>query len=221
MKVLKTLFNNFKNKFTKSKNDDNKINIEAKSVNIVDYVSDKTNTPTHEIMSKIDYSNIGEVEIINPNGTKTILTLDDIPYTSFLYYEDASKIKEKYQLDIYNTFKVVRCLGPNAGLLAYKYFVIDKNPVDYGILDITLGQRINVTGSWYMELDGIDIAKYLREINPNFKFVLCTAHTVNKTNYIINTYNKKCLKIFKQELDSFYLNKNSDRYINIYNLLNS
>lgn len=213
---LQSVIDKIKSKFNIGNKE---ISINPGDKKVMDYIYDKTNSPTHEMMLKMDYSNLGEVEIVNPDKKKTILTLDDILYTDMLYREDVRKIKEKYGLDVYNDYKVVRCLGPNAGLLAYKYFIIDKNPCDYGILDITLGQQINVTGSWFMELDGIDIAKYILELNPNFKFVLCTAHTINKTNYIVNTYNNKCKKVFGKELDAFYLNKNSERFETIYKLL--
>ena len=216
MSKIQSIIDKVKSKFKKEEKV-NTVNKETKK--LMDYIYDKTNSPTHEMMMHMDYSNLGDIEIVNPDKEKTILTLDDVLYTNFLYIEDIRKIKEKYGLDVYKDFKIVRCLGPNAGLMAYKYFIIDKNPCDFGLLDITLGQRVNVTGSWHMELDGMDIAKYILELNPNFKFVLCTAHTINKTNYVVNNYNNKCKKLFGKELDAYYLNKNSERYKTIYNLL--
>ena len=188
-KIKDKILQIYKKIFKKEEN-----NISSKpNKDIMDFIYDKTNSPTAEMMNRIDYNVIGKPEIINPEQEKTILLLDDIPYTQLLYLEDAKKIKEEYGLDVHKDFKIVRCLGPNAGFLAYKYFVIDKNKCDYGILDITLGHRVNVTGSWFMELDGIDIANYITKLNPNFKFLLCTAHTINK---------------------------NSDRYKKMYELIN-
>jgi hypothetical protein len=212
MNIIKKLFN----KLNKQKQPNEVVELK-KEKDIMDYIYDKTNSPTPEMLSKIDYNKIGEVEIKgNLNSDKTILLLDDIPYTELLYFEDVKKIKKEYNYDVYDLYKIVRCLGPNAGFLAYKYFVLDKNSCDIGILDITLGHRVHVTGSWYMELDGIDIAKYISNLNPNFRFVLCTAHTINKTNYIVNTYDKKCQKLFSKPLEYYYLNKNSDRWIELY-----
>lgn len=216
IKVLKDKVMNLYKKFFKKE----KTIISTKpNKDLMDFMYDKTNSPTDEMMSRIDYESIGEPEIINPEGNKTLLLLDDIPYTQLLYMEDVKKIKNEFDFDIYKEYKIVRCLGPEAGFLAYKYFVIDKNPCDIGILDITLGHRVNVTGSWFMELDGIDIAGYITKLNNNFKFLLCTAHTMNKNNYMVNTYNNKCKKIFGKELDAYYLNKNSDRHISIYDLI--
>lgn len=215
--MIKNIITDLYNKFFK-KEEENIVSTKPNK-SIMEYIYDKTNSPTHEMMNKINYDKIGEPEIINPQGEKTILLLDDVPYTQLLYLEDVKKINTEFNLDVYQKFKIVRCLGTNAGFLAYKYFIIDKNPCDIGILDITLGHRVNVTGSWFMELDGIDIAKYISVLNSDFKFLLCTAHTINIDNYIVNNYNKKCIKFFDKELINFYLNKNSDRYISIYNLI--
>ena len=210
MKVIDRLKNIFiKEKKTKSDNTNR---------DLMDYIYDKTNSPSKDMMSKIDFSQIPDPQIVgNLEADKTIILLDDIPYTEMLYFEDIKKVKNEYNYDVYEKYKIVRCLGPNAGFIAYKYFVLNKNPCHIGILDITLGHRVHVTGGWYMELDGIDIANWISNLNPEFDFVLCTAHTINKENYIVNTYNRKCKKLFNRELDYYYLNKNGERYKKLYN----
>lgn len=206
------MFGIFGKLFTKTK--------EVKEINTLrEYVSDKTNSPTHDMFKNIDWSKVPDPEIDNPDAKESILLLDDINFTDMLYEEDFNKIKKNNNLDITKEYKLVKCLGEQAGFMAYKYSVINKNSVDFGILDITLGNRIKINDEWMMELDGIDIAKYLSEVNPNFKYVLCTAHTLNKSASTIKTYNEKCKKIFGYEMDQVYLNKNIDRYETIYKLL--
>lgn len=157
-------------------------------------------------------------EIINPEGSKSILFLDDIQHTEILYTGDIRKVKEEYNLEIDRDFKIVMCLGEKAPLIAYKYAVSNNNKIEYGILDITLGCHYNLNGR-LVTVDGIDIAILLKRCNPDFKFLLCTAHTLNKTNTVVLRYREKLINHFGFDLESYYLNKNDREPYKIKGLL--
>lgn len=187
---------------------------------MMNYIYDPTSTPSNEMfLNAVDYNSIPEPEIINPGGKKTLILVDDVVYTDIMYRQDAKKMATQYNVDPYSDIKMVKCLGEKAGFQAYKYAVIDGNPVDFGVLDITLGHQLRVMDSYYMEVDGIDVARFIKEKNPNFKFLLCTAHTLNKTNSIITKYDSKVEKHLGGKLEDYYLNKNSYRVDKFYLLV--
>lgn len=198
--------------------DENKENNNNNNNNIKDelikFVTDRTNVPTDKIMldaiKEIEERDIiPEPTIINPDKSKTLIIVDDIEYTDVLYTNDIEKIKDKYNIDVNNDYKIVLAVGYYAGYIAYKY--MQNNKVDCAILDITLGHQLHVIDTWFMEMDGIDIAYFLKQTNPDIKFMLCTAHSLNMNSTTISTYNNKCLRHFEHPLEYFYVNKNSDR----------
>lgn len=176
----------------------------------------------HSILDKsylmnYDYNSLEEPVILNPEGKKTLLVVDDIVVTELLYRADLHKMESQYDVKPYEDFKIVKCLGKDAGFIAFKY--LSKNPIDYGIIDITLEQQIRDNNIYIADLDGIDIVSYIKEVNPNFKYVLCTAHSLNKNNNLVDTYNKKIQKNLKTKLENIYINKNTNRVDRLYNLL--
>ena len=189
---------------------------------LINFVVDKTNTPTDTIMlnaiEEIESKDvIPEPVIINGDKEKTIIIVDDIEYTDVLYTNDIEKIKDKYNINVHDDYKIVLAVGYYAGYIAYKY--LQNNKVDVAILDITLGHQLHVIDTWFMELDGIDIAYFLKVKNPDIKFILCTAHSLNMNSTTIITYNKKCIRHFGHPLEYFYINKNSDRVDTLKELL--
>lgn len=183
------------------------------------YIYDPTNTPSKELMESIDYTSIKEPVILNPEGKYTVMLVDDVDVTDIMYRQDMKKMTEVHGVDPYKDFKLVKCLGNQAGFQAYKYVILEGNKVDFGVCDITLGHQLRVLDGYYMEIDGIDIAYYIKQANPNFKFLLCTAHTLNNNNSTITKYNNKIKKNFPgKELKDFYLNKNSYRIDKFYDL---
>lgn len=159
-----------------------------------------------------------EPKIDNPDGKKTIIIVDDVEYTEILYNGDLNIVKQRYGQDFLDDYKIVWCLGEDAGYIAYDYVVNKNNKVDIGILDITLGHSL-VTENGRIAVDGIDIGMYITEVCPEFLFVLCTAHTCDKTNQIVSKYMKKTEKYFNKTLESLYLNKNNRTPESFYNLI--
>ena len=221
---LLVFLNKFIIKKVKTKLDNITENIDNTSVNEEEklknqFLYDPISTPSHELMNGIDYDTIKQPEILNPDGKKTIIVVDDVVVTDILYRTDLKKMAQAYNVTPYEDFKIVKCIGDKAGFQAYKYVVLEGNTVDYGVLDITLGHQVRVLDGYYMELDGIDIAKFILEKCPDFKFLLCTAHTLNKSNSTITKYDNKVSKYLGGQLENYYLNKNSHRVDKFYNLI--
>lgn len=186
----------------------------------MDYIYDPTLIPTRDIIETIDFSTIQQPIILNDDLNKpTVIVIDDVACTDIMYKQDIKKMSEIYHVDPYKDFRLIKCIGEQAGLQAYKYAVIENNKIDYGIIDITLGHQLRVMDGYYMEMDGIDVAYYLKQVNPNFNFLLCTAHTLNRNNSVITKYDNKMIKNFNTKLETYYLNKNSYRVDKFYQLV--
>lgn len=215
--VTKFLFKLFRKKKTKELEQD-KDQI-YKDIELKKYVYDKSLSFTKDMFQSIDWKSIPSPVIENPEQQRSIILVDDIPYTELLYRNDMDSIKSKYNLDISKEFKIIKCFGEKAGFIAYKYVVLENHPVDFAFIDITLGHKIKVFGSWYKEFDGIDLAISMSQEHENLNFYFCTAHTLNKTNTTIANYNKKIEKYFNKPIDKFYIGKNTNRAELIYDIV--
>lgn len=158
--------------------------------------------------SKLNLSNVGEVKFFSGSGDKNILLMDDVPDTAILYLIAFKNMKKLYQYDVDTQYKIYGALGPNAGLIAYKYIL--ENKVDVAILDITIGQITRNTDDEIVDIDGIDIAIEIWKYNPNAKILFLTAHTLNKNNSILKEYYDKFEKLTGRKIENHYLNKNDD-----------
>ena len=188
-----------------------------KDLDIKTYIYDKTETITPKMIEENIKTTCPYPAIENANADRVLLLVDDIPFTEILYQNDFKAIKDKFGLDIKKEFRLVKCFGEYAGFTAYKYAVLEENKIDLGFLDITLGHKICLRKQWYKEIDGIDIAILLRNVYPDFSFLLCTAHTLNMQNQVVQTYDQKVQKYFGIPLEQKYLPKNSDRLDRVYN----
>lgn len=200
------------------------------SINREENTSDMCNVPVHrsnqELAKLVDYSTHPDPEIKNINGGKSLLILDDIPISLDLYGADFRAIARKHaeeDIDPEKDFKQIVCVGTRAGCIAYKAIVIDKQKIDYAILDITLGYIILLDNeaAEYLELDGIDIAIELLKINPETKILFVTAHTMDIRNEDMTYYIVKFeTETGRKMSPMYYANKNSeDRPEKIYNFL--
>lgn len=219
MYIKTFIFKLFKKKKNTTEFDQVKETI-SKDLELKKFVYDKSLSFTPEMYENIDWNSVPDPVIVNPGQDKVIMLVDDIEYTDLLYDTDFDNIKKEYKLDIKQKFTIVKCFGKDAGFIAYKYIVINKNKVDFAYIDITLGHKIKVFGSWFKEFDGIDLAIAMSEKHADIKFNFCTAHTLNTNNTTIADYDKKVKKYFNNKaLEHFYLAKNSNRTALIYNQL--
>lgn len=194
-------------------------NVEDTTSKPTELLFDNNHVITKELMDEYDYSNIPEPEILNPDGKITAIVVDDVAFTDIMYRHDLKKMVEQYGVEPYKDFKMVKFLGDYAGFQAYKYVVLEGNKVDLGVLDITLGHTFCVKDRMCVEVDGIDIAYHLKQACPDFKFLLCTAHTLNLNNSTIERYATKLKDSLGINIQSVYLNKNSYRVDKFYHLL--
>lgn len=177
------------------------------------------NTPlTRDILETYDYTNIPNPVIVGNQDGKTILLMDDISYTDLLFKLDFKNIKSQYNLDIMETYKVVKCFGRDAGFMAFKYAVLDNNHVDYGVFDLTIGHTVKYENT-ILNVDGIDICFNIKNNNPGLKYALCTAHSLNKNSPTILKFTDKLKNGLNDNLVDVYMNKNSDRLHRLIQLL--
>jgi len=198
------LFNNIKNMFIK----------EEKPVpkqETISEIFDTNDYPVDFKINKLDLNTFEDPIIINPDKEKTLLILDDIDESDYLFNIDFRLLKEKYGYDIFKELKIVKCYGKQAGFIAKKYLSDPDNKIDYAILDITLGNSLKLTNGSYIEYDGIDIGLQILEQNPEAIIRFLTAHTLNKRNPMMSEYYDKFEENTGLPIDSFYINKNGDR----------
>lgn len=179
---------------------------------------DVTDIASKELIHSVNFNLIPDPIILNPDGPQVMILIDDIECTDLMYKQDIISMESTYNVTPYKDFKVIKCLGKDAGYIAYKYVVLNGNKVNKGVIDITLGHNVRNKDGFYVDIDGIDIAWHIKECNPNFEFILSTAHTLNTKNTVINKYNAKCEKHFNRPLKDYYLNKNSYRVDRFYML---
>ena len=184
---------------------------------------DSAGTPTRFIMDQIDYPSVFmKLEPKNKpskKDAKVLLVIDDIPMTELLYQSDFNKIKKNYKKDISKDFIYYSCFVPEAGFLVYELIFKQNIKVDYAVLDLTLGYDFKLPNGDYVQLDGVDLANYLLQSNPDIKFIFCSAHTMNANNSIIKLYMDKYSKFASDRLEDKFICKNSNRADGLYNLL--
>ena len=177
----------------------------------------------HEEMKHLDYDmylRLGTtITETDPNKDKTLLFLDDQDMVKVLYDSDINKIKREYNVDITDELNIVNIFGQHAGYIGYRYIYLYKNKIDYAILDITLGEVVRLPNGELIELDGIDIAGVIKELNPNAKIKFCTAHTLDMSSNIIRDCSYKIEEVLGVEFDKVYMHKNSNRHNVIYEMI--
>ena len=150
-------------------------------------------------------------------GDKKLLLLDDVGMMYNLYKITFGKINRLYNVNIENNFSIVSSIGKLSGYMAYKYIL--NNKIDYALLDITLGDLVRDKLNNSVEIDGIDIAIKLLEVNPDIKFKFISAHTLNKRNYTMVNYFNKFESVTNLDISKYYIYKNGDMCKDIYNFL--
>lgn len=179
----------------------------------------KAQIPDDVLLANMDYSKVLQPEIINPEGKKSLLVVDDYELTRVLYENDADKIRVEYGVNVKEDFKIIRCLDSEAGLQAFKYLKIDNNKIDYALLDLTLGCVVRLGDNRFVDIDGATLAIWLKEVNPDVKIKFVTMHTMNDENHIVKGYINK-LRDAGIDLVANYTSKNSlQRYKELYEFL--
>ena len=171
-----------------------------------------------EIIDSIDYSKFKSLEYVNTKQ-KTLLLVDDIEISEFLYKADFDGLLSMYKLDVMKEYNYVKALGPVCGYSAINFIRTSEVLITHAILDLTLGHIEIVSDGTYIEVDGVDIAIELYKHNPDVKILFSTAHSLDNKNSTVKYYFNKLQEATGRSLLDLYLNKNGDRKDSLYNLL--
>lgn len=139
---------------------------------------------------------------------------------NLLFVEDYQDMKSAYRIvinnigkrigkSLYEKFNICEAYGKYCGGTALKF--LRDNKVDYAILDITLGEVLNVPddadGEGYVFIDGIDIALEILKSNPKAKIIFLTGHTLNEKYPAFKEYIDKFQNATGVSLIDHYLKK--------------
>lgn len=171
-----------------------------------------------EIIDSIDYTKFKSLEYDNTKQ-KTLLLVDDIEISEFLYKADFDGLLSMYKLDVMKEYNYVKALGPVCGYSAINFIRTSEVLITHAILDLTLGHIEIVSDGTYIEVDGVDIAIELYKHNPDVKILFSTAHSLDNKNSTVKYYFNKLQEATGRSLLDLYLNKNGDRKDSLYNLL--
>lgn len=155
----------------------------------------------------------------NSESKMTILLMDDQPEVFYLYDMDFKEIKRKHGVDVLDQFKIVKCVGPDAGFIAHKYLKDVEDELVIAILDITLGKIIKLEDGSVLLFDGVDIAVEIMDKLPKCQVRFCTGHMVTDTGGAVREFAKKFKAKTGLELTELYFSKNSIRYEYMFDLI--
>lgn len=150
-------------------------------------------------------------------GKPKLLLMDDLDTTLTLFKTDIEYIKSKYNKNVLDDFDIYLALGSDTGYIALK-FIRDVKP-DYLVLDITIGNMTKFEDGSFLDLDGIDVAKYNSGLNPDSKFILSTAHKLHGISKIRELYVNKFKTYFNQSMKKHTMSKQDGRSDNMYYFL--
>lgn len=167
-------------------------------------------------LNDIDMSLFKDPKIYG-TGDKKLLLLDDVELVANLYKTTFNRINRMHDVNIEKDYMIISSIGKLSGYRAYKYIL--NNKVDYALLDITLGDLIRNNSNKAVEIDGVDIAIKLLELNPNIKFKFISSHTLNKRNYTMVYYFNKFERMTNLDISEHYIYKNGDFGKDIYSFL--
>ena len=172
-----------------------------------------------EIIDSIDYGKFQSPEFINNKKQETLLLVDDIEISEFLYKADFDGILSVYKLNVMKEYNYIKALGPECGYSAINFIRNSDILITHAILDLTLGHIEIVSDGTYIEVDGVDIAIELYKHNPDVKILFSTAHSLDNKNSTVKYYFHKLQEATGKSLLDLYLNKNGNRKDSLYKLL--
>lgn len=175
--------------------------------------------PSEILLNEMDFSSYGNPIVSNPDNPTSILIVDDYDLTNVLFSNDFKAMDAEFNHNPENDFKIYRCLNKDAGYQAWNLIAKHKTKIDYALLDLTLGLVVKLPNGDFVDIDGVELACKILEVNPDAKILFVSAHTNNKENYILKKYSSK-LSNCKLDLYSNYCHKASpDRYKIIHDFL--
>lgn len=145
--------------------------------------------------------------ILNPEGSKTLLILNDVPEATLLFNMDIDQIYKETGIDINKEFKIVLCNGRYSNIAAYKY--AKEHKIDKALLDIVVVDSIISHKFGYMELDGFDVAAEIEKYNPQCHLAIWSNIVLSINSNQIKRYLKKVQSLDIKNILNYYINRNS------------
>lgn len=174
----------------------------------------------------LDKINLGSYPSVNIGSTRPKdnkfrdTTKLDPSLPNLLFVEDYQDMKSAYRIvinnigkrigkSLYDQFNICEAYGKYCGGSSLKF--LRENKIDYAILDITLGEVLNIPsdedGDGYVFIDGIDIALEILKVNPDAKIIFLTGHTLNEKYPAFKEYIDKFKNATGKSLIDHYLKK--------------
>lgn len=150
------------------------------------------------------------------------LLIDDLKYfgkniteeLNILYADgNMAAFSVKKFLDEYKQFHEERIeINPdeNQDSEGHPHIISSIKSLDVVLLDITIG-GFNYVNDEMVEYDGIDIAKFIKELFPSCKIWFITGHRPNKKHPKIYKYMEKFKTLFGEEINPYIISKNGSR----------
>lgn len=164
-----------------------------------------------EMLDLLDYSKFTKplfVSGYDPNR-KTIILLDDLVPTKFLYEIAMEDIDKSTNTVFLEKFNVIYFFGKNIGFSFIDFLRTTDIKIDYAILDITINTYTRVKNTT-LDLDGVDLAIEINKKYPNCTILFNSAHTMNPRNPTVSNFMGKFKKHFGIGLESQSIDKMSN-----------
>lgn len=146
-------------------------------------------------LGEVDYKTvIPEVKKFSYDPTKkNILIMDDFEGMALLIKDELKRVQ---CCNIEQKFNIILSTGAFAGFTVKQFLENEDIKIDVALLDITLGGVIEG-----VEYDGVDVAIFLKQSNPECVIRFVTGHTLNRHNPEIFKFIKKFETFFKVKID--------------------
>lgn len=182
-----------------------------KKETISEVIEEERDLTTEEMLNLLDYSKYIKPEFINGynKNKKTIILLDDLMPTKFLYEIAINEMDKQYKDKFFDKFNVVYFFGKNIGFSFINFLRTSGIKIDYAVLDITINTYTKV-GNTTLDLDGVDLAIELDKKYPECSLLFNSAHTMNKRNPTVSNFMSKFENHFGTSMDALSIDKLSN-----------
>jgi hypothetical protein len=150
-----------------------------------------------------------------------MVIVDDLETIVSYYINLLEQYSKRYDVDIFKNYHVLLFTGDKCGYRAYKYIM--ENKIQLALLDITLNQSIKYQlgdDTYYMTIDGPDIASLISNKYPDVRYMFNTAHRISDDNTILQKYLIKIKAICNKHMldyNRLFINKDSTNIIDAIN----
>ena len=181
------------------------------------------NNETKSIIEKevdihsLDLSNVPQPTILNTNGTKTLLVVNEIPSMLKLLEIDLKDINNESN-KLIDTYKIILCSGKYANIMAYRY--IKEHKINKALIDVILSDSLLIINNCIVEFTGFDLIREIKRYNSETEIAIYTAMNLKHDNKSGNKYDNIFSKLWDNNIIDRYINVTLDNSkTNLRNLL--